>query len=338
MQNKLIEWYYQNRREFPWRQTTDPYHIWISEIMLQQTTTEAVIPYYENFLRRFPTINDLATSPLEDVYKAWQGLGYYRRAKHIHETAYIIMEKYHGIFPQQYDEIIKLKGIGPYTAGAISSIAFLQPTPAIDGNVLRIMSRQYLIKENIALNKTQKQITKIVQELIQGYDPSAFNQGLMDLGATICRPIHPKCHLCPIQESCQAHQHLQQDVLPILIKNIKHKELHYITGIITYQDRFFMMQNPTGTLLEHLYGFVQYELESPYSFIDEFKRQYNLNLTVTSHIQDIKHVFTHRTWHMHVYHFQLDTYCQHLYSLSQISDLPLSTAHNKVLQAYLKQQ
>ena len=335
MQNNLINWYHQYHRQFPWRETENPYFIWISEIMLQQTTTEAVIPYFNRFLTTFPTITDLATASLEDVYKLWEGLGYYRRAKHIHETAKIIVHQYNGIFPNTHKEILALKGIGPYTAGAICSIAYHMPTPAIDGNVLRIISRQYLLKDNIAETKTQKHITSIVAELLVGYDASAFNQGLMDLGATICRPLNPKCDQCPIQKTCLAYQNNQQKVLPINIKNIKHKELHYITGIITYQDQFLLFQNPPG-LLENLYGFVQYECESPYRFQEEFENQYHLPLSIVSYIQDIKHVFTHRTWHMHIYHFVLDKPIKGLYTLDDIHNLPLSTAHLKVLKSFLK--
>lgn len=335
MQKKLIQWYQQFQRDFPWRKNEDPYHIWISEIMLQQTTTEAVIPYYIRFLEKFPTIEKLANASLEDVYKMWEGLGYYRRAKHIHETAQIIINQYDGIFPSNYDDVLSLKGIGPYTAGAICSIAFHQPTPAIDGNVLRIISRQFFIKENIANSKTQKKITQIVQELLEGYDSSSFNQGLMDLGATICRPIHPKCDECPIIASCQARKNHQEKVLPIHIKNIKHKNIHYITGIITYKDQFFMIKNPAG-LLENLYGFVQYDIESPYRFVEEFENQYHHSLIISSYIQDIKHVFTHRTWHMHIYHFVLEQESKALLTLDQINELPLSTAHLKVLKTYLK--
>lgn len=336
MQNYLITWYNQNHRDFPWRQTTNPYYIWISEIMLQQTTTEAVIPYYLRFIQTFPQIEDLANASLEDVYKLWEGLGYYRRAKHIHLTAQIIVDEYNGVFPSQYEQVLSLKGIGPYTAGAICSIAFHQEVPAIDGNVLRIISRQNLIKENIAEHKTQKKITEIVAGLIKGHDASAFNQGLMDLGATICRPLNPKCNQCPIHASCLAFQKHQQKVLPINIKNIKHKELHYITGIVTYQDQLLLIQNPVGGLLENLYGFVQFELESPYSFIDEFEKQFHQSVSIVSYIQDVKHVFTHRTWHMHVYHFILTKPLGGLYTLEDIEKLPLSTAHLKTLKAYLK--
>ncbi len=330
MQKKLIDWYCLNKRDFPWRKNENPYAIWISEIMLQQTTTEAVIPYYNRFMKRFPTIQSLSNAPLEDVYKMWEGLGYYRRAKHIHETANVIATKYNGLFPTSYKDVLVLKGIGPYTAGAICSIAYHLETPAIDGNVLRIISRVYHIQDNIALSQTQRQITNIVQDLLKGYDASSFNQGLMDLGATICRPLNPKCEQCPIQSHCQAYATNQQKILPINIKNIKHKELNYITGLITYKDQYMLIQNKQG-LLENLYGLIQYECESPYSFIEEFEKEYGYTLTIDSYIKDIKHIFTHRTWHMHVYHFVLDNPNKYLYTFDELSQLPISTAHLKVL-------
>lgn len=337
IQNNLITWYNKNHRHFPWRETANPYYIWISEIMLQQTTTEAVIPYYTRFIETFDTIDKLAKASLEDVYKLWEGLGYYRRAKHIHETAQFICENFQGQFPTTYKDILNLKGIGPYTAGAICSIAYDMSTPAIDGNVLRIISRLYALTDNIALTKTQKKISQIVSELLIGYDASSFNQGLMDLGATICRPLNPQCQNCPIASFCKAKEIGQQKVLPISIKNIKHKELNYITGIITYQDQYLMIQNPAG-LLENLYGFIQYELESPYRFIEEFEKQYHLPLSLVSYHGQVKHVFTHRTWHMHIYHFTLSRPYDTMYHLEDISQIPVSTAHLKVLKQYLKQK
>ena len=305
--------------------------------MLQQTTTEAVIPYYTRFIETFDTIDKLARASLEDVYKLWEGLGYYRRAKHIHETAQFICENFDGQFPTTYKDILNLKGIGPYTAGAICSIAYGMSTPAIDGNVLRIISRLYALKDNIALTKTQKKISQIVSELLIGYDASSFNQGLMDLGATICRPLNPQCQNCPIASFCKAKEIGQQKVLPISIKNIKHKELNYITGIITYQEQYLMIQNPAG-LLENLYGFIQYELESPYRFMEEFEKQYHLPLSLVSYHGQVKHVFTHRTWHMHIYHFTLSHSYNTMYHLEDISQIPVSTAHLKVLKHYLKQK
>ena len=298
MQKQLIKWYQENKRDFPWRKDQDPYHIWISEIMLQQTTTETVIPYYNRFLKNFPNVEALASASLEEVYKM-------------------------------------LKGIGEYTAGAISSIAYGKQVPAVDGNVLRIISRYYLIKENIAETKVQKKIYQIVQELILNHDASAFNQGMMDLGATICKPVHPLCLECPIQKGCLAFKKKQMDVLPINIKKIKKQEISYITGIITYQNKYLLIQNPPGGLLENLYGFVQYDEESPYSFISSFQEEYQQNLIIQAHIKDIKHVFSHRTWRMHVYHFILDKEIENMYTLEEINQLPLSTAHMKVLKAYL---
>lgn len=335
MQMNLIEWYKREHRVFPWRETDDPYKIWISEIMLQQTTTEAVIPYFNRFIERFPDVKTLSQADLEDVYKMWEGLGYYRRAKHIYETAHVIVEQYNGIFPTEYKDVLSLKGIGPYTAGAICSIAYHQSTPAIDGNVLRIISRHHLIKDNIALNRTQKEITEIVSKLLQKHDSSSFNQGLMDLGATICRPVNPKCDQCPIVSTCKAYASHQQKVLPINIKNIKKKEIHYITGIITYKDKYLFIKSKSG-LLENLYGLIQYEIESPYSFIENFEKDFHQTLMIESYIQDIKHVFTHRTWHMHVYHFVLAQPISHLYTLEELDNLPISTAHNKVLKTYIK--
>ena len=336
MQKELIYWYEHNKRDLPWRKTNNPYNIWISEIMLQQTTVEAVIPYYQRFMKRFPTIKDLAISNEEEVYKYWEGLGYYRRAKHILETAKVLHHQYQDQFPKEYNDIIKLKGIGPYTAGAISSISFFKEIAAVDGNVLRIISRTHLICDNIALSTTQNQISTIVNELIKGFNPSSFNQGLMDLGATICRPKNPKCEICPIKADCKAYANKQQNVLPISIKKVKHQEIDYITGIITYDNQYMIIKNKKG-LLENLYGLIQYECQNPYEYIQLFKEEYNLDLEVTDYIKDIKHVFTHRTWRMHIYHFTLKQPHQYLYNQKEMEKLPISTAHQKVFNAYFKE-
>lgn len=335
MQKELVLWYEENKRDFPWRKDNDPYHIWISEIMLQQTTTEAVIPYFNRFITTYKDITALSKASLDDVYKLWEGLGYYRRAKHILETAKIIVNEYDGVFPQNYKDILSLKGIGEYTAGAISSIAFLKPIPAVDGNVLRIMSRYNLIKDNIAISSTQKQIHLIVLDYLHDVNPSSFNQGLMDLGATICRPKNPKCDICPINKNCQAYTFGLERVLPINIKNVKHEHINYITGIITYEDKFLITKNKDG-LLENLYGFIQYDVESPFSFLEHFKDDYHITLDIATYINTVKHVFTHKTWHMNIYHFILEKPVDNMYSLDEIENIAMSTAHKKVLSMYLK--
>ncbi|MCD7892071.1 MAG: A/G-specific adenine glycosylase [Erysipelotrichaceae bacterium] len=334
MQKELIHWYQIHQRDLPWRKNKDPYKIWISEIMLQQTQAETVIPYYNRFINTYDTVSSLANAKEEDIYKLWEGLGYYRRAKYLYLSAKMIVEQYHGEFPKTYEDIIKLKGIGSYTAGAICSIAYGLPIPAVDGNVLRIIARYYGIKENIAATCTQKEIYEIVRQLIQGYDASSFNQGLMDLGALICTQ-KPKCDECPIHKDCQAYQQGMRNILPINIKNIKKTDHHYITGIITYNNQYMMIKNTSG-MLENLYGFIQYECESPYTYMELFNQAYHADLALVEYIGDVKHIFTHRKWYMHIYHFVLNKPIDHLYTLDQIYQIPLSTAHNKVLQAFLK--
>ncbi|MCD8027859.1 MAG: A/G-specific adenine glycosylase [Erysipelotrichaceae bacterium] len=334
MQDELIDWYQHHKRDLPWRKTQDPYKIWISEIMLQQTTTEAVIPYYLRFIDTYDNVSTLALAQEEDIYKLWEGLGYYRRAKYLHISAKMIVDDYHGEFPKTYEEVIKLKGVGEYTAGAICSIAYGLEVPAVDGNVLRIMARYYGIKDNIAKKRTQKQTYDIVAKLIKGCDASTFNQGLMDLGATICTQ-KPKCDICPINTHCLSYQENLQNILPINIKNIKKTEHHYITGIITYHDQYMLIKNTSG-MLENMYGFIQYECESPYTYMELFEEEFQHKLSLISYIDEVKHVFTHRKWTMHIYHFMLDTPNDDLYTLNNIHQIPLSTAHNKVLQAYKK--
>lgn len=332
---KLINWYNEQKRDFPWRKDNNPYKIWISEIMLQQTTTSAVIPYFNKFIQRFPDIETLANASLDEVYKLWEGLGYYRRAKHIHETAIILNKQYNNKFPTQYSEILNLKGIGEYTAGAISSIAYNQSVAAIDGNVLRIMARVLNYSNNIALSSTRKYFKQHIEEHLLFKEPGTFNQALMDLGATICRPKNPKCEICPISDDCKAYKNSQQNILPINIKKIKHNEEYLTTGIIRYNNQFMLIKNNKG-LLENLYNFIQYEVESPYTFIEKFKEEYNIDLEAISYISNIKHVFTHKTWYMNIYEFKINHPNDNLYTLQEIENLAISAAHRKVIKAYIK--
>lgn len=328
MQSELIRWYIHNKRKLPFRDIRDPYKIWISEIMLQQTTVQAVIPYYLHFIEVFPDIKTLAKASLDDVYKCWEGLGYYSRAKHIYETAQVIHIKYHDTFPDDYNTILSLKGIGPYTAGAICSFAFNQSYGAIDGNALRVLSRVYRISDNIALNKTVNTIRNLANQLIVGYDSSSFNQGLMDLANAICKPLNPLCKDCPLNKVCKAYHYHEEKVLPINIKKIKKTETSYITGYITYQNKIMLIKNKSG-LLENMYGLLQYEAESPYTFIEYFYNEYHADLTVNAFIKDFKHIFTHRTWYMHVYHFTLNKDIPALFS--SYDTLTIPTAHKKIL-------
>src|SRR5690625_3988866 len=223
----LLQWYKENKRELPWRKTVDPYKIWVSEIMLQQTKVDTVIPYYENFMKQSPTIYDLAAADEQEVLKMWEGLGYYSRARNLYSAAKEVVANYEGKVPKNREKIGQLKGIGPYTRGAILSIAFNQPEPAVDGNVMRVLSRVLLIEENINEQKVKTKFESIVKEIISKEDPSSFNQGLMEIGALICTPKNPACLLCPIQQHCRALQKGMAEHLPIKLKKKRQKEVAY---------------------------------------------------------------------------------------------------------------
>ena len=331
-QENLIQWYKTHGRDLPWRRTKDPYAIWISEIMLQQTQVETVKPYFLRFIDTLPTIQSLANADEDTAFKLWEGLGYYRRIRHMQEAAKDMMLRHNGTFPDSYEEILKLKGIGNYTASAISSIAFGFEKGVIDGNTLRILSRIYNRQDNIALDKTKKAYQILMDELIKDCDPSDFNQGMMDLGAMICTPRNPKCDQCPVQSLCMAYAKNTAGILPVNIKNTSKTDIYYITAILKKGNRYFLTKNEEG-LLQNLYAFPQYEVESPLSFEDAFYEEHGRNVRLYEYCKEIKHVFSHRIWHMNVYIGEIiddDESLEHLYDEDALNALPISTAHRKV--------
>ena len=337
--HNVTAWYRQNGRDLPWRRTGNPYHIWISEIMLQQTQVDTVKPYYERFIEALPTVEDLAGADEQRVFKLWEGLGYYRRAAHLKEAASMIVNEYHGRFPETYEELLKLKGVGMYTASAIASIAFGIPKGVVDGNTLRIIARLFNREDNIALQKTKNAFVEIMDAMIRYADPSDFNQGMMDLGAMICTPSKPSCDGCPVASLCQARECQTILRLPVNNKAVNKSILEYMTVVIRDGERYFMVQNEQG-LLQHLYGFAQYGCDTPSEFEKTFYDDYGMKIRLTQYIGDIKHVFTHREWRMHVYGGEVvgpaPGSMRDFYRLEDVEQLPVSTAHLKVLKAYLK--
>lgn len=212
----LLAWYDASKRILPWRDVHNPYGTWVSEVMLQQTRVETVIPYYHRFMAQFPTVHALAEAPEEAVLKCWEGLGYYSRARNLQAGARQVMAAYGGELPHQVEELLKIKGIGAYTAGAIASIAYGEPAPAVDGNVLRVLSRLQDIRENVAMPSAKRQIEQSVRALIPSERPGDFNQALMDLGARICTPGTPDCASCPLQGLCQGLASGVPEELPVL--------------------------------------------------------------------------------------------------------------------------
>lgn len=215
---ELLVWYDRSKRDLPWRRHRDPYYIWVSEIMLQQTRVDTVIPYFQRFIERFPSITDLAEAPEEDVLKLWEGLGYYSRARNLQAAARQVVELHGGVVPNDKEAVSALKGVGPYTTGAILSIAYNQPQPAVDGNVMRVLSRYFLIEEDIMKAKTRSIMEELAAELIPDGRASDFNQALMELGALVCTPKSPCCLTCPVMEYCAARLEGVVDELPVKSK------------------------------------------------------------------------------------------------------------------------
>ncbi|MFZ4583041.1 MAG: A/G-specific adenine glycosylase, partial [Paludibacter sp.] len=220
----LINWYEHNKRELPWRDISDPYRIWISEIILQQTRVNQGISYYLRFVDRFPDVKALATAHEDEVLKYWQGLGYYSRARNLHKTAQIIVEKHNGNFPNSYTEIVQLKGIGAYTAAAICSFAYNQPYGVVDGNVYRVLSRLFAIQTPIDSSQAKNEFSDLATNLLNNSNPGIHNQAIMEFGALQCVPVQPECNTCPFQKTCKAYELDLVDKLPIKASKTKVRE------------------------------------------------------------------------------------------------------------------
>ena len=258
----LLAWYEENRRSLPWRGETDPYKIWVSEIILQQTRVQQGWDYYLRFIETFPDVETLARAPEEQVLRVWQGLGYYSRARNMHAAAQQVMDLHQGQFPSQYEDIRKLKGIGDYTAAAIASIAFGLPYPAVDGNVLRICSRIFGVCEDITLPATHRQITDICQQHIPHDRPGDFNQACMEFGAVWCTPKNPKCEECPFQSQCYALKQNMVEMLPVKSNKINKRERYFQYEFYIYNNSTIIEKRTGNDIWRNLYQFPMQELSA----------------------------------------------------------------------------
>ncbi len=241
-QKDFLTWYQSEKRNLPWRADQDPYHVWISEIMLQQTRVDTVIDYYYRFMEQFPSIQSLAESDEQKLLKVWEGLGYYSRARNMKVAAQQIVKEHNGQFPTTVEDIKALKGIGPYTAGAIASIAFQLPEPAIDGNVMRVVSRLFGITDDIAKSKSRKTFDLATRKILSQEKPGDMNQAFMDLGSSICTPVNPKCETCPLQAFCFAKKESRQSEFPVKTKKAKPKDQYFLAGIIEDSHQQFLVE------------------------------------------------------------------------------------------------
>lgn len=305
-QISLIEWFEEHQRDLPWRRDQDPYKVWVSEIMLQQTKVDTVIPYFNNFIKQFPTINDLSVAEEERVLKAWEGLGYYSRARNLQAAVREVQETYGGVVPTTKEEISKLKGVGPYTAGAILSIAYNKPEPAVDGNVMRVMSRVLLIEEDIAKASTRRIFEEALREIISNKKPSQFNQGLMELGALVCTPTSPGCLLCPVREYCRAYHEGMEKSLPVKSKKQKVSHKNMAALVLTNEEGSVLIhRRPSKGLLAKMWEFPNVEVaskeEGEHQLINYFKEQFQAEVKINKKVQQVEHVFSHLIWDIDVY-------------------------------------
>lgn len=297
----LVEWFKEEQRDLPWRHTKEPYKIWVSEVMLQQTRVDTVIPYYNRFIEKYPTAQALAYAPEEELLKMWEGLGYYSRVRNLQAGVREVVETYGGRVPDNRVDISKLKGVGPYTAGAVLSIAYGKPEHAVDGNVMRVLSRVLNIDADIALPKTKKIFEEAVMMLIDSDETSAFNQGLMELGALICTPTSPKCLLCPVREFCTAFHEGDPSSLPVKTKKTKTKTLELDVYVVRDNEgRYLLEKRAEDGLLASMWQFPFVERGS--DTLGQLRTQYALQTEeVTIPLMTFKHVFSHLVWQMDSY-------------------------------------
>ncbi len=260
--NKIISWYHKNRRDLPWRTTKNPYFIWLSEVILQQTRVLQGLPYYYNFIEKYPTIKDLASADESEILRTWQGLGYYSRARNLHQTSKFISNELNGVFPNNFNSLKMLKGIGNYTAAAIASFAFAEVVPAIDGNVIRVLSRFFEFKEPVDSERAKKTLFEIAKNLISKENPADFNQALMELGAMVCTPKQPKCSICPLNDLCLARKNSSYGSIPLKVKKIKviNRYINYLVFI--KNNKIWMKQRKEQEIWAKMYDFFEIETET----------------------------------------------------------------------------
>lgn len=297
IQTRLIDWYLKNHRKLPWRETGDPYRIWVSEVMLQQTRVSTVLPYYRSFLKRFPTTEELASADLQTVLKIWEGMGYYARARNLHRAARQVVQEYGGTIPGDPELFGKLPGVGEYIASAVLSIAFDLPFAVVDGNVKRVLSRLFGIEEPVNQSSSYKRFKATAQVLLMSKRPGTFNQAVMELGAMICKPRQPICDACPLSSACTAYQQNRVDQYPKRIQRPKTPEYRMAVGIVNKDGRLLITQRKPDGLLGGLWEFpggrINEENTAEEACVKRVKEAVNLTIEVQEHMIRVRHAYTH---------------------------------------------
>ncbi|MBB3699616.1 A/G-specific adenine glycosylase [Flammeovirga yaeyamensis] len=343
--SSLINWYESNKRDLPWRHTQDPYKIWLSEIILQQTRVQQGLPYYEKFVANFPTVKDFAEADIDKILHLWQGLGYYSRGRNMHVAANQVMDEWNGKFPDNYKDLLTLKGVGNYTAAAIASFAFREKVATVDGNVYRVLSRVFDIDEDIASGKGQKVFTEVANQLISEDKPDIFNQALMEFGAMHCTPKKPNCETCPFVQSCESRLHQNIDQRPVKLKKTKVTNQYIKYFLIEQNGKYLMKKRQEGDIWAGLFDFPQVissEKDQKLSngiIIENTGLDLNTNDIFFSS-EPIKHLLSHRRLFIEFFHVKLQALLetqseQHHYSWMDIDEIQ-SVGKPIILENYLR--
>ncbi len=343
LRNALTAWYQVNQRELPWRKVSDPYPIWVSEVMLQQTQVATVLPYYHEFLKRFADLPKLAGADLQEILKAWEGLGYYARARNLHKAAGIVVDQHQGHIPQSWQDFRKLPGVGDYIAAAVLSIAFNQPYSVVDGNVKRVLSRLFVMNEPVNQSPAKKIFQQAAADLLDAQKPGSFNQALMELGAIVCKPRNPLCRTCPVQTWCLAYQDNRIFEFPRKLKKQPTPQYQVAVGVVFKKGRVLITRRKPEGLLGGLWEFpggkIKIREKAEAACIREIKEEVNLAVKVDSHLCMVKHAYTHFKIQMEVFcctyisgRVKLNGPVDHRWiRLNQLENFPLPKANHKFL-------
>lgn len=337
--NALKKWFLEEKRDLPWRQNPTSYAVWVSEVMLQQTQVAVVVPYFLKWMKRYPTIASLAKAPLDEVLKMWEGLGYYSRARNLHEGAKTVVDLFNGELPHEEEDLKKIKGVGPYTRGAILSFAFHKKRAAVDGNVIRVLSRYFQIKEDISKPSTIKNIWMIAESLLPEDESWIVNEALIELGATFCQK-KPNCPACPLKKSCKAHINGIAHQLPIKTRKIKTEYLFRAVAVINYNDSYLIRRGKKGEIMHDLYEFPYFEITekgiTDHQLSQLIAEQFSLKATIIRPLPSITHSFTRFQVRLNPILFSYNkTFSVEGYewiSLEKLKELPFSSGHRRIFQ------
>lgn len=336
----LMQWYRIAGRDLPWRKTSDPYAVWVSEIMLQQTQVATVLPYYQRFLNAFPTVGTLAAADLEKVLKLWEGLGYYARARHLHQAAQDVVSQFSGEIPQTFEALHALPGIGRSTAGAILGIACGKRYPILDGNVRRVLCRFFAVENDPRGKETEDWLWSCSETLLPKRAAGLYMQAIMDLGATICTPRQPSCFRCPVEKSCEARKKGLEGLLPVKAARKSIPHFNHFAGVLIYDDEVLICRRPLTGLLAGLWEFPGERIKpgslSPAAACIAYFQSINVDTPTAHPFMVIQHVFTHFKMTLHVFSFYLKKSLHVVPPLKwvrpeRLSDHPFSAAHQKIV-------